>query len=117
VPVRAVSTTPTSISEYPVPDWELTTADPQFALNPWWGTGTITGTVKRLIPPSTTQSLARRVRLYDSLGMKFVDMTVSDPVTGAFTFNNVIPGHQYAVTAEDHEDIYRSAIVNGVVAP
>jgi hypothetical protein len=112
-PLRTPAPTPVAISEYPVPDWTINTADPT-TINPFKGAATLTGTVKKLIPPSSTLSLRRRVRLYQSAGMKLLDMVASDAVTGEFVFENVIAGEDYTVVAEDHEGIYRSAIVNGV---
>jgi hypothetical protein len=102
------------ISEYTPPSESPRTLVAGMVFNPFKGTATLTGTVKKLIPPSSTQSLRRRVRLYQSAGMKLLDMVASDPVTGEFVFENVIAGEDYTVVAEDHEGIYRSAIVNGV---
>ncbi len=82
-------------------------------LDPDVGTGTVSGTVKKLNTPDNIP-LQRRVRLHDKLGMRLIRETWSDPVTGAFSFTNVQAGGRYVVIAYDHPHQYRAVIDDSV---
>ncbi len=104
-----------SLTAYPVPAPAVACAS-GVGISPLRGNGQISGTVKKLTPPSATASLARRVVLRDSFGLDCRDFTVSDPDTGAFVFHQVLENQAYTVIAQDHDNVYRAAIVDRVFA-
>ena len=114
-PTSGVTTTPTSISEYPVPEPTLRSAETA-AFDQWyWGKASLVGNVREFIPPNSTQPLMRRVRLFSALSMVFLKETWSDPVTGNFAFHGIQGGQEFVVVAYDHLGIYRPAAVNKFV--
>ena len=66
------------------------------------GTGVLYGTVSRLVV-ATTSLLGRRVRLHEQRSGRLIRETWSDPVTGAYRFEDLKVGPEYCAIAFDHE--------------
>lgn len=72
------------------------------------GDGMIAGTVSNVGMPN--QPVYRRVRLHLQRGGRMVRETWSDPVTGAYVFENINLSGTYFVTAFDHTGLYSGVI-------
>ena len=107
---------PAIVSAYP-PVWPVTTK----SVTPIRGTrnmgfggnGKIVGTVKEKGTPENTP-VWRRVRLYDERSGLLVAETWSDPVTGAYAFNNIKRDAVYFVLAFDHTGDYRGVVADNL---
>lgn len=102
VPLRKVT--------YPIPQAHLTTfAQPVPLLSVWHsGKGRITGTVKEAGTPN--HAVRRRVRLHRMIDGMLVREVWSDPVTGAYEFNNIDPAYKFYVVSHDHILNYNAVI-------
>jgi hypothetical protein len=107
--------TPGRVSEYPVPDWKLTTVENTVIDETHGGVGTITGTVTRFDDPNFVP-VSRRVRLYDERGRMLARETWSDPVTGTFTFLGLRTDIAWTAMAYDHTGHYRALIIDRLEA-
>jgi hypothetical protein len=85
----------------------LTRRDYQFG-----GSGRIAGTVKE--KGATDQPLQRRVQLYDETSKIMTREVWSDPVTGAYLFENIDPLLTYTIISYDYKGTYRAVIANGI---
>lgn len=75
------------------------------------GKGHIAGTVKEKGTPD--QPLQRRVQLYDECSKIMTREVWSDPVTGAYLFENIDPNLTYSIISYDYTGMYRAVIANG----
>lgn len=75
------------------------------------GTAKITGTVAEKHSPNNTP-VARKVVLLHERTLQTVQTTWSDPVTGAYSFNNIKRGELYTVVSFDHTGTYRAVIAD-----
>jgi hypothetical protein len=114
-PLRTATSQPTLISEYPVPAFSISSAEPITLDLDNYGPGSVVGTVKEYDTPANVP-LRRRVRLYDEITRRMIRETWSDPVTGAFAFTNLDPARRYTAMAYDHEGIYRALVIDRVEA-
>lgn len=71
----------------------------------------ITGTVK--VTPATPAY--RKVTLFDSVSRLLIREVWSDPVTGAYAFNNIRPG-TFFVMSVDHTNTHNAVIADRLVA-
>lgn len=71
----------------------------------------ITGTVK--VTPATPAF--RKVTLFDSTSRLLIREQWSDPVTGAYAFNNIRPGTFFVVSV-DHTNTHNAVIADRLVA-
>lgn len=71
------------------------------------GNGTISATVKIKNTPTNTP-VSRRVRLYLTKSMVLIAEVWSDPLTGAYTFNNIAQGRDYTVISYDYQQLFRA---------
>jgi len=85
-----------------------------FRFDPQLGTATLTGTVKNLGSPN--QPVARRVILIEEQSGNVIRETVSDPLTGVYTFSELLPQARYTVIAYDHTGYYRAVIADNLSA-
>ena len=93
----------------------LTTLPPSpvvFRFDPELGTATLTGTVKNF----PAQPVARRVILIDERSGRVIRETVSDPLTGAYTFSELLPQNKYTVLAYDHTGVFSAVIADNLSA-
>jgi hypothetical protein len=76
------------------------------------GGGRVVGTVKRVgdLP------VARRVCLLDERTRVVVAETWSNPLTGAYTFDQVSTGRAYTVMSYDHTGVFNAVVASGVQA-
>jgi hypothetical protein len=112
--VRTAAAAPTTLSEYPTPAFTIAEGNPTtFDLSDG-GTATIFGTVKRDAEP-TDLPVARRVRLYDERGRRFIRETWSD-ANGDFSFVGINPDGLYTAIAYDHLGQFRAVISDALVA-
>ncbi len=77
------------------------------------GAGRITGTVKEKNTPANTP-LKRRVVLLSMPGSRAIRETWSDPVTGAYEFNEIAVDRVYTVVSYDHTGIYRGVVADNL---
>lgn len=77
------------------------------------GRGRIVGTVKEKNTPANTP-LMRRVVLLAMPGSRATRETWSDPVTGAYEFNEVAMDRVYTVVSYDHTGIYRGVVADNL---
>lgn len=75
------------------------------------GWGRIAGTVK-VTPASPVK---RRVRLHREVDGMLVSETWSDPVTGAYQFDDLNPDPAYTVLSYDHTAAYRAVVADRVI--
>ena len=85
-----------------------------FRFDPELGTATLSGTVKTLGTPN--QPVARRVILIEERSGRVIRETVSDPITGAYTFSELLPQNKYTVVAYDHTGVYSAVIADNLSA-
>lgn len=112
---RTTQASPSTFGTHPNPTFTMTAGVPiRFDLTDG-GTATVYGTVKRDADPDPLP-VARRVRLYDEVGRRFIRETWSDPVTGAFAFEGVNPDARYTAIAMDHLGQYRALISDALTA-
>ncbi len=79
------------------------------------GGGKITGTVKQKAG-STNTPVCRRVVLVDEKTLTVARETWSDPVTGAYTFNQVALERPFTVFSYDHTGGFRAVVADSVLA-
>ena len=79
----------------------------------WGGTGRIVGTVKEKGTPANVP-VWRRVRLFHERTAALIAETWSDPVTGAYAFNNIKRDEVYFVLAFDHTGDYRGVVADNL---
>lgn len=79
------------------------------------GTGSITGTVRRQVTLTTTAPLARRVRLYRDSDGALIGQTMSDAVTGVYTFTGIDKGQAYTALAYDNVHNYRAVAADNLL--
>lgn len=77
------------------------------------GRGRIVGTVKNKGEPSDTP-VYRRVRLFKDRDGQCVAETWSDPVTGAYAFENINPAHKYTALSYDHTGQFRAVVADNL---
>ena len=77
------------------------------------GRGRIVGTVKNKGEPSDTP-VYRRVRLFKDRDGHCVAETWSDPVTGAYAFENINPAHKYTALSYDHTGQFRAVVADNL---
>ena len=77
------------------------------------GRGRIVGTVKNKGAPSDTP-VYRRVRLFKDRDGQCVAETWSDPVTGAYAFENINPAHKYTALSYDHTGQFRAVVADNL---
>lgn len=77
------------------------------------GRGRIVGTVKEKNTPANTP-LKRRVVLLSMPGSRAIRETWSDPVTGAYEFNEIAVDRVYTVVSYDHTGIYRGVVADNL---
>lgn len=77
------------------------------------GRGRIIGTVKEKHTPANAP-LKRRVVLLSMPGSRAVRETWSDPVTGAYAFNDIAADRTYTVISYDHTGIYRGVVADNL---
>ncbi len=111
---QANAATPTTISEYPAPAFTIADGNPTTFDMGDGGTATIYGTVKRDADPDDLP-VARRVRLYDERGRRFIRETWSD-ANGDFSFTGINQGGLYTAIAYDHLGQFRAVISDALVA-
>lgn len=75
------------------------------------GKGRIAGTVKEKGTPD--MPLKRKVQLFDEISKLLVAELWSDPVTGAYLFENIDPNLTYSIISYDYTGMYRAVIANG----
>lgn len=78
--------------------------------------GRITGTVKEQQSGGSITPVRRRVYLMDSLSKKVVQVTMSDPVTGEYAFNNLVAGKKYDAVSYDHTHLKQAVIADNLTA-
>lgn len=76
------------------------------------GAAAYSGTLKRYSLPDNI-AVQRRLYLLRQPDWLPVRTAVSDPVTGAYTFEPVDPAYRYAVVAIDHTGQYRAVMADG----
>ncbi len=110
-PVRQFSATPATAGASEVPAFTLQGGAPtRFDLTDG-GTARVTGTVKK----EPNVPLARRVRLYDERGRRFIRETWSAP-NGDFAFDAINPAGRYTAIAYDHLGQYRALVSDSLNA-
>lgn len=77
------------------------------------GRGRIVGTVKNKGEPSDTP-VYRRVRLFKDRDGQCVAETWSDPVMGAYAFENINPAHKYTALSYDHTGQFRAVVADNL---
>lgn len=77
------------------------------------GAGRIVGTVKEKNTPANTP-LKRRVVLLSMPGSRAIREAWSDPVTGAYEFNEIAVDCVYTVVSYDHTGIYRGVVADNL---
>lgn len=77
------------------------------------GRGRIVGTVKNKTEPADTP-VYRRVRLFKDRDGQCVAETWSDPVTGAYAFENINPAHKYTALSYDHTGQFRAVVADNL---
>lgn len=77
-------------------------------LGEFGGTYRCHGDVKQVGTPDAP--VWRRVRLFSRRDGRLVREQWSDPVTGAYSFDWINPGHEYTLVAYDHTGVYQAAI-------
>lgn len=77
------------------------------------GRGRIVGTVKNKGEPSDTP-VYRRVRLFKDRDGQCVAETWSNPVTGAYAFENINPAHKYTALSYDHTGQFRAVVADNL---
>ncbi|MBR7793774.1 LamG domain-containing protein [Undibacterium sp. FT147W] len=78
------------------------------------GNGKITGTTK--VKGTPDYAVHRRVRLLRDIDGRIVRETWSDPVTGAYTFNNISSAIKYTVIAYDYNHQFKAVIADNLTA-
>jgi hypothetical protein len=79
------------------------------------GNHRITGTVKEKTVPND-RPVSRRVFLFDERRHVLVRETWSDPVTGAYSFDEINPEPRYVVIAYDYKHNFRAVIADNLHA-
>jgi hypothetical protein len=108
--------------EFPIPQHLLLTpAQPRFVGSTltrrdyqFGGNGRITGTVKE--KGTTDQPIQRRVQLYDETSKVMTREAWSNPVTGAYLFENIDPLLTYTIISYDYTGAYKAVVANGIKA-
>lgn len=77
------------------------------------GPGTISGTVA--IDGSPAVPAQRQVRLHDRYTGRVLRSTLSDPVTGAYSFQYLEMGREFFVVAHDHLGVHNAVIKDAIV--
>lgn len=77
------------------------------------GRGRIVGTVKNKGELSDTP-VYRRVRLFKDRDGQCVAETWSNPVTGAYAFENINPAHKYTALSYDHTGQFRAVVADNL---
>lgn len=76
------------------------------------GLGRIAGTVK--VDSNPDYPVWRRVRLFDQRDNRLVRETWSDPISGAYAFEQINPDRLYVVISYDHTGVYNAEILDAV---
>lgn len=80
----------------------------------FYGRGSLTGTVKNLGSPN--QPVRRRVQLIHEKTGFVIRETLSDAVTGEYTFSEISPQGTYSVVAYDHTGTFRAVVADNLTA-
>ena len=83
-----------------------------FLFDPDRGTASLTGTTKNLGSPN--QPVWRRVQLIEERSGRVLREVWSDPVTGAYTFSELLPQNKYTVIAYDHTGVFSAVIADNL---
>lgn len=81
-------------------------------LSEFGGAGRIAGTV--MFDSTPDYPVWRRVRLFDRRDNRLVRETWSDPITGAYRFDDINPARLYVVIAYDHTGVYNAEIRDSI---
>jgi hypothetical protein len=84
-----------------------------FTYDPERGTFTLAGTVKEKGDPINLP-LSRRVILIEQISGRVLRETMSDPLTGAYSFTEILPQRKYTVVAYDHTGTHRAVIADNL---
>lgn len=78
--------------------------------------GHITSTVMERQSGDLKIPVRRRVYLLDALSKRVVQVTVSDPITGAYSFTNLVAGKKYDAVSYDHTHLKQAVIADNLTA-
>jgi hypothetical protein len=84
-----------------------------FSFDPERGTFTLSGTVTERGNP-TNVPLSRRVNLIEQISGRTLAEVWSDPLTGAYSFPNILGGRKYTVVSYDHTGYHRAVIADSL---
>jgi hypothetical protein len=87
-------------------------AEPMFIDTTWGGSYQVAGTVAESGTPNTP--LHRQVFLLRERGLKPIRSTWSDPLTGAYSFDNISGDYQYTVLSYDYARNYRAVVADNI---
>jgi hypothetical protein len=85
----------------------------RFYYDPYTGTHRVTGTTKAYALGSNIP-ISRRVQLIDDISGNVVRQAWSDPLTGVYSFDNILSSLKYSVVSYDHTGLYKAVIADNL---